>query len=235
MRRSWKIVAAVSGPLLVAGGARIAMAQTGFQGAITFATHEQSGAPGTFTITTKGNKIRMESGDHKGAYVIDNDTHTSTMVMADQKQFVRIPNNMEYPGQSAERAQPDAAPKMTITNTGRTEVVAGVPCEVYHGTSVDNGKTTEGEACVAKGVGLDPFMMMGPMQRSRGALSPKLQAMHEVLQGGKGILKFSEIKDGKLVTVMEATKIDPTPPPDAAFQPPPDYTEVKIGMGKKPS
>jgi uncharacterized protein DUF4412 len=241
MRRSWKIVAA-SGALLVAGGARSATAQTGFEGVITYRTHEGGDKEHLMTMATKGNKLRIESGDSStagmGAMIWDGDAHTSTIIMPQRKMYMRSSTDQtmaDIPGM-AKKPDDTPAPKFDITKTGRTETVAGVNCDVYHGTSVTDGKTEEGELCVAKGVGFFMPGMMNGMGRRNPTEAQRYAALRQAFGENSGILKATKMVDGKPVVQLEATKIERKSLPDAVFEPPPDYTQFQMPqMGKKPT
>jgi len=119
-----------------------------------------------------------------------------------------------------------------FSNTGRTETVAGAKCQVWHATTVQDGKKKEGEACIANGVGFAGLSTMwnNPMMRA-GSKETKMLATYQKLVGpNKGVLKIVEFKDGKARTAMEAVSISRAPVPDAAFQPPAGYAAVNIGQ-----
>jgi hypothetical protein len=243
MRKAWTIVAAASGAVLAAGSARSATAQTGFEGVITYRTHESGEKGGLMTIATKGNKVRMESGDSaaasQGAWIFDGDAHTSTIIMPSRKMYMRSSTDQPMADMPGMAKKPDDTPppKIDITKTGRTETVAGVSCDVYHGTTVTEGKTEEGEMCVAKGVGFAmPDMMGGGMGRRNPVEAQRYAALRQVLGNDRGILKITKIVDGKPTVVMEATKVERKSLPNAVFEPPPDYTQFQMPqMGKKPT
>jgi hypothetical protein len=123
--------------------------------------------------------------------------------------------------------------KLDVSNTGRTETVAGTKCEVWHGTTVDeDGTKREGEVCVAPGVGfaLYDIMVNNPMTRQmRGSMEAKLEKYKQLMSGGKGILKLTSIENGKPFVEFEATKVERRPVSDAEFQPPAGYTGTSMG------
>jgi hypothetical protein len=122
--------------------------------------------------------------------------------------------------------------KYSFSNTGRTETVAGVPCQVWHGVYTgDEGKKDEGDACVANGVGfaLAELTFANPMAQRGGTGYEQFEQYRQLVGGNKGILKVTKVEDGKPVTEMEATKIERKLVSDDAFKPPAGYTEVKMG------
>jgi hypothetical protein len=194
-----------------------------------------------------------------GAIIIDAGTQTTTMLMPEQKQYLQftgqdvrnfaakmkpvadsINNSMSKEQPSAPQAdKPDAKlANFTVTKTG-TDMVAGVSCDIYHASGTDTqGKHGEGDICAAKGAGFVMYNMMGamaganPMAAPKNA-DPKMQAyydmMKQVTSEGRGIVKVTTYDNGKKTVVLEATKIDKTPPPDAVFDIPPGYTKFSIG------
>jgi hypothetical protein len=226
------------GTVALVGGASRAHAQTGFTGAITFVARQDAGdAPSTIVQTTSGKRLRMDlyktsPSSPDGAVIFDGDAHTTTILIPDQKKYFR----------SAPPARADSGPRVpsaadsmvptdiTFAPTGHSEQVAGVTCADYRITS-HRGKTVEHrEACVAPGVGFAPFdALTSDGLLSDAAATSAAAQFGALLKGGKGILKLTRI-DSPTVRVVEllVTKIDRTAPADAAFQPPPDFTEMAM-------
>ena len=61
---------------------------------------------------------------------------------------------------------------------------------------------------------------------------------HQMLTQGYGILKATSTEDGKQMSSIEVTSLERGTPPDAAFAPPPGYTEKNkgdmMGHGRRP-
>jgi len=236
MRRSWKTVAV----LLVASPVPIGVlaAQSSFNGVITFLSKGESGRQDTFVQYTKGNKVRLDGfGATHGAMIIDNDAKVMMMVDPDKKQVMTMTEDdanqmqammgsmMKQPGKE------DASDKASFTKTGKSETVAGVRCEIYHGVYVeDDGDKDEGDACVATGVGfrLDAVTFNNPMLQRGGAAAGRMQQFRQLVAGNKGILKAKSYKDGETQTDMEAVKIEPKALGDDVFGVPPGYKEVRL-------
>jgi hypothetical protein len=228
-----------------------AAAQTGFEGTVTFAQHSTDGKQSTMIQTSKGRKLRIEGlGDHGdgkgGAAILDGDAKSMTMIMPEEKKYMTITQEdaqrmaammkpmqdkmKQMHSQKAADAEEDKA-KVDFAKTGRTETVAGVRCEVWHGTTVRRGKTQEGDACLADGVGFSFFDMMAanPMMQGK-AMGSEFEQYRKAVGPGKGILKITTIKDGKPLVELEATKIDRRHVSDDEFKAPAGYTEVKMGQ-----
>src|SRR5262245_60048691 len=145
--------------------AQPATAQAGFEGVITYLDHNKSTDKATQIVqTSKGHKAKFEGmgGANDMILIFDGDAHTMIMVQPDKKQYITITQaDMDQMAAMmkpmADRMKKDSGQskfKMDVTNTGRTETVAGTKCEVWHGTTVEeDGTKREGEACVAQGVG----------------------------------------------------------------------------------
>jgi hypothetical protein len=241
MRRiHWKraTVLAAAGGLLASGVA----AQTGFNGVITFTSHQSDGKPTTFVQTTKGRKVRIDGfGGSQGAMIIDGDAKVVMMVEPEKKQYFTMTEEdmkqvqaMTAPmlAKAKEMKSHHTDPgKYRFENTGRTETVAGVRCEVWHGTYAEEDSTEEGEACMASGVGfaLAELTFANPMMQPGQSGWEGFEQFRQLTGGNKGLLKVTKLKDGKATTDLEATKIQRTVVSDDAFKPPVGYTEVKMG------
>ena len=222
-----------------------ASAQTGFEGVITFrTTNKGDGTQGTMIQTTKGNKARWEGMDNgKNIMVFDGDAHTMMMIdpakktymtitHADMDQMAAMMTPVADRGKDSKKDDDDF--HVDLAKTGRTETVAGVTCEVWHGTSTRKGEEKkEGEACVAKGVGFSLYdlMLNNPMtKRMRGSMQESMGKYKDMMSGGKGLLKMTSIESGKSTVDMEATKIEKKSVDDDAFKPPAGYTGQSMGQ-----
>jgi membrane peptidoglycan carboxypeptidase len=241
MRRYCRAV----GVLLVAAAmpAGSALAQTGFNGVITFVNEGSAGKQDTFVQYTKGHKVRLDGfGSQRGAMIVDNDAKVMMMVDPEKKQYMTMteedakqmqammgPMMERMKQQQSKKA--DAGAKVSFAKTGKTETVAGVPCEVYRGEYVEeDGDKDEGEACVATGVGfaLDALTFNNPMVQRGGAGYDRMQQFRDLVGGNKGILKAKSFQDGKVKTDMEAIKIERKSPGDDMFTPPAGYKEIRM-------
>jgi hypothetical protein len=227
MRTVWK--AAVLGVSAALGTqtAAPAGAQTGFTGTVTYENHSQNGNASTLVEIQKGNKTRIELGGGQGAGIIDRDAGTMTVIMAAQKSYMTFP---QRPVDQAAMGKQSTGDKLTFTNTGKTKIVAGVPCEIYHGTVLRNGKPEEGDACIAKGVGLNPLDFIGAPDL-RGGMSPEIAALRDLLKDGRGVLEAITYHNGQPTVELEAKQIDRSTPSDAAFIPPADYHLMQMPQG----
>jgi hypothetical protein len=225
------------------GFATPAAAQNTFEGIIAFQMIGQDQKPDTMIQTTKGNTIKLEGMGHgKGAVIFDAAKHRMLMIQPEEKQYVlateedmQLMNMMTQaamqkfakPGAKSDADEDDT--KIDFAPTGRTETVAGVKCQVWHGTSVRNGEKHEGEACIADGVGFAGFNeMSNPMLPQHGRGAAFIQQYRKLVGPNKGVIKMVEFKDGKPHSSMEAIKIQHLPIAQAAFEPPTGYKEVNM-------
>jgi hypothetical protein len=219
-----------SGIALALAFAGSASAQNHFTGSVTYEIHSPDGKTVTVIEVQKGDKTRLEvqgapgaagGPTRQGVIIFDRAAGTRTMMMAERKMYITMPAS----------TLPQVAPAATTSfeKTGKSKVIAGVPCEVYHGTGTSNGQTTEADVCIAKGVGLNNFdfpMTAGPT----GGLPPEMAALKEVLKDG-GAIEVVSTKNGQGGFTMTATKIDRSVPSDDQFVPPPDYHTMQMPPG----
>ena len=196
----------------------------GFDGVIQFVSYENhADHPDTMTQMTKGDKVRIEGMGRRGGAMIMNGT-SRIIVMPEQKQYMELP--ADFGGRAA--ASEAAKHHGVAVKTGKTETVAGIPCEDWHykGTD-DDGKTQEGDVCVAKGAGL----MLGRLTGVAAHMFEEGgQAFNDALKNGGGLMKATN--NGKVS--FEAVKAQATSLPDAMFAPPADYTKMDASMMGRP-
>jgi hypothetical protein len=218
---------------LSVAGVQSAAAQTGFEGTLTYQIHSANGKTMTLVTMNKGNKMRMEMSDpdnpmHSGAFVVDGDAHTRMMVLNSQKKYIVFPESMA--NMMNKGANGANTPQWTFTKTGRTETVAGVSCEVMHGSGTNKGQPEEADACIAKGVGFNPGTFAS-MSAQGGAADPSIAGIRDAIGAGNGVVKVTTTKDGKPDMTMEVTKIDRSPVSSDEFNPPAGYTPLQMGAG----
>ncbi len=228
-----------------------------FQGTIRFTVHDEAGRTTEITQLSKPGKtafMAAESGKPGGGMIVDSTAGTMTILNAEEKTYTVINLAMMrqmmqglagmakgMPGMThrgADSAGHPEGPKGTITPTGRSEVVAGVTCQVYAYQGTNDGKHQTGEVCLARGVGMmlnggigDMAGMMG-MQQQRQTMQQRIQGwgpLATMLAQGYGLLKATNFENGQPKGSMVVTALQRGPPADAAFQPPAGYTEKAMG------
>jgi hypothetical protein len=119
-----------------------------------------------------------------------------------------------------------------ITDTGKTETIAGKTCSVYR-MAEEAGKPETMEICAAKGMG---FFAMGQPSGPMGGKNPYAGAIEagtnpeyaKLFKDGFFPLRVTDISKSTPETIILVTAVTPKPIPDAAFQIPAGYTEMKM-------
>jgi uncharacterized protein DUF4412 len=222
-----------------------------FQGTLRFTIHDEGGRTTEVTQLTRPGKtafLAAESGKPGGGMIVDSAAGTMTVLNGEDKSYMVISlammqqmagmakgmQGMTHRG--ADSSQGERL-KGTLTPTGRSEVVAGVTCQVYTYEGMDEGKHVSGEVCLAKGAGLMVSSGMGSLpgmfgMQTRQSMQQRLQAwgpLGALLAQGYGVLKATSFENGKPKGSMEVTALQRGAPPEAAFHPPAGYTEKSMG------
>jgi len=219
------LVAVALAPFAAAGPSSLS-AQS-FEGVITFSTLTESGKTATMVQSTSGKKLRLDVSEagspSPGASVIydlDTDKHT-TLLPARKLYVVSTPNDRTVSSDSAGNST-------DIQKTSRTEMVAGVSCDVYHWTRKTSSAPEEGDVCLAKGIGFEALNVLVNEYGGRSASAvggPEITKLKQLLKGDLQVLKITTVKNGKTTVNLVATKIERVPVSSDLFRPPPDYTE----------
>jgi hypothetical protein len=170
----------------------------------------------------KGDKGRMEMQTEDGRkmfWILDGKNRRMIMPMPDGKMY--------YEMDLSDRDVMEAMPEFDIVRTGKTDTVAGYPCEVV---VIKNKKTdkTNSEVCVAKGLGY--FMAMGDMGRSGQRTEPPWmkQFREHFKDGGFPLRTIRRNDDGTEDTRMEVTKVEKKRLDDGLFTVPADYKKFDM-------
>ena len=230
---------------------RMAAAQA-TQGMIRFTVHEADGHTTEVTQLSRPGKtsfMAAQTGKPGGGMIVDSSAGTMTVINAEEKTYTvinlammqQMMQGMAGMARGMARRGGDSTAesggrKGTVTPTGRSEVVAGVTCQVYAYDGTDQGKHVTGEVCLARGAGL---MVSGNMNmpgifgmQQRESMQQRLQAwgpLGTMLAQGYGLLKATNYEDGKLKGTLEVTALQRGPAPESAFQPPAGFTEKSMG------
>ena len=117
--------------------------QTAFEGTVTFQTDHG----GTMMYSVWKGLARMDVGTQHGAVatIIDPAKKTLLILLPDQKMYMQ----KDLPDAPAPDTHGGADSAFKLTNTGKTDVVAGVKCEIWH--AVSSSGTTD--VCAARDMG----------------------------------------------------------------------------------
>ena len=207
------------------------LAAQGFQGVVTW---EMAEGKSVMTQMYKGNQVRMEmnQGGHEGVMLMDNTMSSVTMLMPQQKMYMAMDMKNMMGG-----AAPDDRTPPKLTDTGKSETIAGHTCEVYRYAEAA-GQPETMEMCAAKGMG---FFIMGqsPMGGGGGPLgnlakiggSPEYAKLYK---DGFFPLRISRLEGGSAKVMMVAKSVDAKPLDASLFAIPAGYTEMKMGGGRQP-
>lgn len=173
-------------------------------------------ASDSITQFTKGSRVRLEIAGQPGALVSDGSKWFT--IFPDVKRYVIIPTvDMSSGGGEMGRKNGKAV------NTGKTSVIAGTTCELWHfsGTGED-GNAEAGDACLAKGAGfMVGRMSLNDMGRHMNAAG---LAYEQARATGMGVLGATI--NGKVV--LQTIKLQGAPQSDALFAIPPGYTATTM-------
>jgi len=156
--------------------------------------------------------------------IFNKSQNTATIVMTARQMYMTMP---------MDKAQAEVKKQMAkskITDTGKSEVVAGHKCEILHVSDPDDA--TETDACIASDMGT--FMMFeGPGSQGRGGPQSMLSKVQSFFaaKGGFFPLKVTTYKGGKVDETFVATSIEPKSVPASEFTTPAGFTGMP-GMGR---
>ena len=204
--------------VIVSGGAGRVLQAQAFEGTLTFRARGDDGDK-TITEWVKGTSIRYDyagAPGREGTMIIDGTAKTRTVVMPARKMYMTVPYDP-----AAKKPWTGEKPQVTWTRTGKTETVAGVRCEVIHGSGVENGKPKEADLCVAKGIGFGGSTGAGPFGEALAEFA------NLDLKPGEGIVKVTSLDAGKSEVELELTKVDRRSLAAVEFEPPAGYTRFE--------
>jgi hypothetical protein len=193
---------------------------------------------GEMTQMYKGTKARTEFTSGKGqagAMIMDMGAQSMIVLMPQQKMYMVMDMNKmaamakNMPGAKGQGAAAAAGTPPPITDTGKTDTVAGYTCQYYI-----VGDTQQTEVCAAKGLGTFG-MGQSPMGRMGGSplavLSDPRYA--KIWKDGFFPLKVRSLDRNE--TILEATQVEKKTLDASLFVPPADYKEMKMpAFGQKP-
>lgn len=222
-------------PLAAMAAAVLAAAPLGaqWQGVVTY-QHQQNmkdeSVPSQMQyMQGPGGMAKMVIQDKESgstSIIYNKSQNTATLVMDSQQMYTTMPlDKMQAQSQTALN-------KMKITDTGKTEVIAGHTCTVYH--AVDPDDQTETDACIATDMG--NFMLLDvPGRGQHASRGSKIFSIMKNMLGSKdGMfpLKLTTTKNGATQEVFVATSIKAQSLPASEFTPPAGYKAMGgPGMG----
>ena len=231
-----RLVRLAAAALVVAAVARPGSAQALFEGQITMTLKSARGSVPT-ELYIKDGVTRMDaSGPGGNSMVIVNDPAKKEMMMIMPERQMYFKRSTDMASMPQMDGAPPAAPKPTITKTGKMETIAGMSCEHYTITH-ENGDAED--ACIASGIGTFA-PAAGGMGRGMGggrmgggigggAGGPPRQDMGWARDLGKGMFPLKVSKNGE--TVLEVTKIEKKKLDPTLFRAPEGFQDMSAMMG----
>lgn len=185
--------------VLFAALAPACLAAQNFEGVITM---QGKGAPSKIWI--KDTRMRVEWQERPGAAIRDAQGRLLTLMEARHAYIV-------LPATSA------TLRPLSYTPAGRSETVAGYPCDVYSYRDPYGGKNKE--ACITSSLGYVGFGPGGPMNPDA------LRALRAQFPKGFMVLKTADADGGG----TQVVKVERAAVSDAMFAPPAGYSEIRMG------
>ena len=234
----------------------VARSQAGFEGTVTFVMRDKPGSkPDTIVQIVKGRSVRMNGlggggngdrssmiidGEKKRMIMIDDKEKSAMIMTQDQQEQMKAMAGGRGAAAAESRkkaavAKPAANDDIgSIVKTGRTETVAGVRCEVYKVTSRAKSKMSDGEMCIADGVGFALFTAMANNPMFQNTRSSGWTELQKVAGNGKGLVKATATENGKRYVALEMIKAERKSVPASTFDPPAGYQvqDMSEMMGK---
>jgi hypothetical protein len=217
---------------------------TGMQGGPTAMTFVVNGSHRRIDITLDAGSGGTEGGGMGGmaammgrsiSTIMDESSDTIKTLFNDKKMYIvhsMTPSSKSSAPDLQSPSQPDKSsqsPAVQFAKTGKTETIAGVPCEDYLVTQGDAQKQTL--VCNARGFGFlwgSPTGLLSRMQQMGPGMSQYSDMMKQ-FKDGFFPLKVAQVTNGQEHIQMVATKIDRSPPSASAFQVPSDFTSLQMG------
>src|SRR5262252_4843840 len=195
-----------------------------------------------YSIKGERNRVEMHfppGGPQAGARqtsvtLMDLSSRTTTMLFPTTKTYMTMNwgEMAEEMTKGSGKDSPSDFPK--VTSTGKTETIAGLPCEHW----LIGDKT---DVCMSKGLGYFGGGSGGILDKLKNlALRDKLKAQLDAnpefskfVEGGAFPLKMANIENGQPKTIMEVTGVERKSLDDSLFAVPADYkkTEVPASLG----
>lgn len=205
-------------------------AQRTFDGVVTYTATGMGDQPVQLIFMVKGSRVRQEATmpglppEATGAAVLFDYARGSVTTL--------IPAQRKYTTSSFHSGSAPATPAtatLAVRSTGRRETIAGMGCQVYE--FGEEGKS--GEACIATDQGhfiaVEGEAGMVAMGRGRaGSGDPRFAQFMRHFKDGALPLRFSIPGRGGRVMVFTATRVERKVLPDAVFQVPAGYTELRM-------
>lgn len=192
-----------------------AAAQRSFEGVITF--RADGGEPMTYYVRSGMVRVEVDMGGEKSAMIMDTRTRTMTVLIPQQRSYMQFSVPDDPPGTSS-------ATDVKVTKLGKSEVVAGHPCQYVRITG-SSGEIAD--VCAATDLG--SFMV--PSAGPQGGTTSRTDTWYRFLNRDLFPLKVISNESGKGKAVLEATKVERKALDPSLFTPPSGFRKLTMPMG----
>lgn len=150
--------------LLALCGTGMADGQT-FEGVVHVTVTDRDGSRMKMNWMIKDQRARIEMvvpGEKTRSIIVNAQTHTMIIPIPERKAYMEATTDVAGPG-----AVRDALKDTRVERTGKSDRVAGYPCEIWLVRNIRT-KRTEHEICVSKGFGRAASVWLDPKDLQRG-------------------------------------------------------------------
>ena len=187
-----------------------------FEGVVTMKDTSDDGTTRQKTYF-KGDKMRVD--EREGDYMVwDAAKKEGFMVDSKKRTVVVMPWRDGKPEETEKMFE-----GMTVTKTGKSDKVAGYPCEIYLSKNQDDNST--GEICIAKGISNAAMygLLLGDPS-GRGGYPAWFRDI--VKDGGFPLRSIDRDGSGEEESRTEAIKVEAQRLDDSLFAPPPGFKKT---------
>ena len=169
----------------------------------------------TTVVTMKGDRVRTEWKGTGTATIMDGSSKKTYVLDPSSKSYTEIDLSAATVAAKTSKAAP---PK--VTKMGKSDTVAGYPCEVY----VVEDSTSRIEVCAATGMSLLAFGLTNPFATFMG----NDDSWASVFSKGFPLRVAVRDPSGAPLMKIEATRVDRKSIPDSEFEIPAGFTKRSI-------
>lgn len=203
-------------------------AQRTFDGVVAYQVTGMADQPVQLVYMAKGSKVRQEIVV-AGTPLLDGGVQLFDYAMGQMTSL--LPARRQYTTahfRSGARTEPPSGPTIRVRPTGKRETIAGVGCEVYEVGGED-------EVCVATTLGhfiaIEGQAGMVALGQGGGSGNgwhdPRFAEFFRYFKDGGVPLRFTLDRQGRRPMTFTATRVERKVFPDAMFQVPAGYTELR--------
>jgi hypothetical protein len=175
----------------------------------------------------KGDVARMERSHEEGqgsAMIMDGQKRSMIILMPEKK--VAMEFTLDATSDTMAEHMKEEFEKKVVDRTGKTEKIAGYPCEVWR-ISDKETKNLEHEICVAKGFGRGATAFLDPKRLQQSSQPSWVKQLAK--EGGFGMRSIGYDDLGKEASRTEVVGVEKKRLDASLFVVPADYTRQNMG------